>query len=442
MTPSLPDLIPDRTLARTEALEGAAVPPAKASGARPWRGATAQSMRSSNRLLLLHLIRDHAPISRPRLAELSGIHRSNVTLIADALVGEGLVEELAGSVQGRGRVASLLRLRVSRPVVLGISVRPAETTGLLARLDGTTERLFRFASPDDPRELLQLLRTHTAAVVRRGKRSRPVEGLLLRAVLAVPGRMLPAEGLWMPDFPLYRHFPLAEELGAILKTPVLLVNGGNVAAVAAMRVGSEEPTRNLAFVAVHESGVGGGIIADGRLYSGYDGTFAGEFGHMIVSGEGPRCACGAVGCWGELISDRAVWARLAAAAATTSSPRGSFSTAAYRELLARAQLRPGSRLGEELNRCLALLLAGLRNIVMTLNPQQVVLAGEITGAWDALARHPLAQDTHPEYWSKLEPASAPLSELYELGTVQHGLQSLFEAGEDATLPRHVLRSGG
>ena len=85
--------------------------------------------------------------------------------------------------------------------------------------------------------------------------------------------------------------------------PVTVDNEGNLAAIAEATPG--DPDRQDILVIFGEVGVGGGIVADGRLLRGRQG-YAGEFGHMIVEPQGRRCGCGRVGCWETVIGLRAL----------------------------------------------------------------------------------------------------------------------------------------
>ena len=90
--------------------------------------------------------------------------------------------------------------------------------------------------------------------------------------------------------------PVGAELRARLGAayPVTIENEGNLAAIAEAVPG--DPNRQDILVIFGEVGVGGGIVADGRLLRGHQG-YAGEFGHMIVEPGGRRCGCGRIGCW-------------------------------------------------------------------------------------------------------------------------------------------------
>ena len=88
-------------------------------------------------------------------------------------------------------------------------------------------------------------------------------------------------------------YPLAEKLEAALGAPVALSNDVNVATQAEFELGAAKPFRSLLGV-FWGTGVGGGIVLDGRLWEGRGG--AGEIGHVVVKSDGRRCPCGRIGC--------------------------------------------------------------------------------------------------------------------------------------------------
>jgi predicted NBD/HSP70 family sugar kinase len=379
--------------------------------------ANLQTMRQVNRSVILNLIRENQPISCPQLAQLSGIHRSNVSLIADELIQEGLVQEWRAQPKGRGRVPWMLSLAKSSGVVLGVNMRLSRTTGVLADLDGQMREVFSFKTPKRPKAFIDVL----CAQITRVLHSLPgLSKTLHQIALAVPGRVYPNTGLQMPDFPEYAGFPLAEELEKNIKMSVLIANGGNVAALAALWLEKKNGSsiRDLAFFAVNDSGVGGGIIFNGQLYSGYDQSFAGEFGHMIVDPDGPLCPCGRQGCLGEFVCDRATWRRY--------DSHRAFSTDEFTLLVKRARYGdPQAR--RALDKTIWYLLRGVSNIIMALNPQQITIAGEIAAAWDLIEMHIQRTKFVSDFSNKIRPARVSLNDLYQLGAVQCGLQQIFRA---------------
>lgn len=120
------------------------------------------------------------------------------------------------------------------------------------------------------------------------------------------GRML-----WAPNI-AYRDWPIRERLEKATDLPVRVDNDANVAALAESRLGKPYPSMVLLTVG---TGIGGGLVLDGRIYRGPTGLGA-ELGHLILNPDGPRCGCGNRGCFEAYASGTALnrMAREAAAA--------------------------------------------------------------------------------------------------------------------------------
>ena len=102
----------------------------------------------------------------------------------------------------------------------------------------------------------------------------------------------------------WRNLPIAARMREALGLPVLVENDASMAAFAEYRFGAGRGYRHLLLVAVG-TGIGGGIVADGRLFRGAHG-FASEIGHIIVEPGGPLCGCGNRGCWEQVAAGRAI----------------------------------------------------------------------------------------------------------------------------------------
>jgi glucokinase len=97
---------------------------------------------------------------------------------------------------------------------------------------------------------------------------------------------------WAPNN-AYRDWPVRAQLEQATGLPTVVDNDANVAALAEARLGPQH-FRQMVLVTVG-TGVGGGVVFDGRIYRGPTGLGA-EVGHIIVNPEGPRCGCGNHGC--------------------------------------------------------------------------------------------------------------------------------------------------
>jgi glucokinase len=176
-------------------------------------------------------------------------------------------------------------------LVLGIDIGGTKTA---AGVMSTSGNLLTFASAPTPRdadaeELLAFV-TALAESACDGSRER------LGAVgVGCGGPMNFPDGIVSPLFiPAWRDFPLRVRLAAAFGLPITLDNDANAFALGEALFGAGRGARAMLGLIV-STGVGGGIILDGQILHGATGN-AGHIGHVIVSGEGPRCSCGAIGC--------------------------------------------------------------------------------------------------------------------------------------------------
>jgi len=102
----------------------------------------------------------------------------------------------------------------------------------------------------------------------------------------------------------WREVPLADKVRSGVGLPTLVDNDANVAAWGEYRFGAGRGSNDMLLVTVG-TGIGGGIVAGGKLFRGGHG-FAGEIGHIIVEPNGPLCGCGNLGCWEQVASGRAI----------------------------------------------------------------------------------------------------------------------------------------
>lgn len=107
-----------------------------------------------------------------------------------------------------------------------------------------------------------------------------------------------------PTLPGWKNIELRRILTERLQLPVSLNNDANAAAYGEWRFGGGRGCRHLVYITV-STGIGGGVVTDGRLLTGQSG-FAAEMGHMCVAMDGPTCLCGHCGCWESLASGTAL----------------------------------------------------------------------------------------------------------------------------------------
>src|SRR6266536_949387 len=124
--------------------------------------------------------------------------------------------------------------------------------------------------------------------------------------ICAPGPLDPNTGVILnpPNIPCWRNFPLAEKVRKKYAVPVKLDNDANAAALAEARWGAARAYKNV-FYSTIGTGIGTGIIFDGKIYHGRTGS-AGEGGHVSIDYRGPICRCGKPGCIEILASGTAI----------------------------------------------------------------------------------------------------------------------------------------
>ena len=191
----------------------------------------------------------------------------------------------------------------------------------------------------------------------------------------LPGPTDPERGLLFnpPHLPQWRNVPFAQMLREATGVSAHVRNDAQMAALGEYRLGAGRGSRHMLYVTV-STGIGGGLVIDGKLYGGAAGT-AGEVGHVVIDANGPACSCGARGCIEAMASGTSM-ARIAAERIAA----GEASSLAGAEPLTGAAVAAAARGGDALaisvlnraGRLLGLALGGLINV---LAPEVLVLGG-------------------------------------------------------------------
>jgi glucokinase len=236
----------------------------------------------------------------------------------------------------------------------------------------------------------------------RGARARWAGGL--RGVgVSAPGPLDPATGVLLqpPNLPAWGDVPIRRLLEDRLGLPVRVENDANAAALAEWRFGAGRGFQHLAFLTM-STGVGAGLVLDGRLYAGKQGM-AGEIGHAPVEWDGEICACGGRGCL-EAYVGGAAWTRRLA---RTTPPGSRVAAIAGGPERARPEhVVEAAREGDafalsELARYNGYLARGITALVFLLAPEAVILGTIPTAAGEALCLRPVREQVLARVWPLL-----------------------------------------
>ena len=201
------------------------------------------------------------------------------------------------------------------------------------------------------------------------------------AGVGVPGRVDYGKGIVLhtPNLSL-GGYPLAERLSFLFRFPVISGNDADCAALGEYLFGSGHDFTDIVFITLG-TGVGGGIIINGRLLQGHSGA-AGEIGHMVICHEGLKCGCGRNGCFEQYASASALVrmtreTMMEDADSLMWTVAGSIQNVSGKTAFEAAELKDRSA-EKVISRYFEYLSVGIINLVNIFEPDAVIIGGGIS----------------------------------------------------------------
>lgn len=185
----------------------------------------------------------------------------------------------------------------------------------------------------------------------------------------------------------YSNWPLRDKLQALLNCPVFIENDANAAAYGEYVAGAAKGAR-YAVVITLGTGVGSGVIIDGKIFSGFNYAGA-EIGHMVIQKDGRPCMCGRNGCWEKYASARSFTEDTRAA--LLSHPKNMMWKLIDNDIekVSAKTAFEGMRQGDELatmlvDKYIEYLACGLTNVINIFQPEIICIGGGISKEGETL----------------------------------------------------------
>ncbi len=345
-------------------------------------------VRQINLSAILHHLREHAPISRAALAEITGLNKTTVSSLVGELIDNQFVREIGlGSAGSVGRRAMLLKLNPAAGCLVSGEIGVDFISVIAANF--AADILWRHQTRIDPAMGQQAIAEQAASLLQQAKE----RGLsscrsLLGVAVGVPGLVDLATGtlLFAPNLG-WRDVPLRSILQQVFDAPVFVDNEANLAALGEHYFGAARGYEEVLYISVGV-GLGGGLVHNGQIYRGVTGV-AGELGHMTVDPDGEMCNCGNRGCWETLVSQRALFRHIEQAIqAGQASQLSQMINGDYSRLtvpLVAEAARAGDAVAlAALDKVGHNLGTGIASLVNALNPELVVFGGILSLTWEFL----------------------------------------------------------
>lgn len=382
----------------------------------PRRGTNLEAVKWQNRAAVLETLWRFQPISRKELADRTELTPATLTNIISEFITAGMVYELGPGESGRGRRPTMLAFISNSAYLVGINLSRDElNVGVfnlaLENLHLNTRPITLAEGPNGADMVLGLIRLTI-------KQSKVDPARIMGVGISAPGPQSMQDGVVFsfPKFGAWSNLPLGRQITEVFGLPAWVENDANANALAEHWLGAGQSYDNFIYVESH-SGVGSGIIFNGRLFSGSTGS-AGELGHTSVDRNGPRCNCGNYGCVELYSSGPAVVAYVQQAVRdgreTTLIRRiGSQLThLTFDQVIQAAQDGDGLAV-EAIQNASRILALGLVNSINLINPEAVIIGHKFTRAGEislAPIREVIQQQAFPQATARLD---IVLSELRE-----------------------------
>lgn len=326
---------------------------------------TQDQIKEINRANILKLVKQREELTKLELAEALKLSIPTITANINQMLEEGLVETAGMGSSTGGRKPVMVRLVPDALYAVGVNIAPDRVELLLMNLHGDSLAHSAFPFEKDIRFSEILLRVEAEIEALLQGAGAPREkvagvGISLPGLVDEDRLILEyAPNIGVKDFDFARF---QERLGLKL----FIENEANVAAYAEIETGKTAAMRNVVCVSITD-GVGTGIIIDQHIYKS-SRKKAGEFGHMRVTGEDIQCNCGRTGCWELIASKKALLKYYSEATGRRAASLEAVFDAAHLET---------PEVQGALEKYIDGLFIGIENIILGLNPEYVIIGGEL-----------------------------------------------------------------
>ncbi len=285
-------------------------------------------------------------------------------------------------------VRETMNVKEKEQYIIGIDIGGSNTS--VGAVDKTGQVLSRLREATNPTAGPESgVRRIKAMVVEAMRQAEIEHEQLLGIGIGCTGPVEPDTGRIMNPYtlPTWEGFNIFTPFLEAFKVPVALENDADAAALGEFWAGAGQGTRNMVYVTI-STGVGGGLILNGQLYTGV-GLTAGELGHQVVDVNGLPCYCGARGCMETMTSGPAI-AREARQRIAEEQSAILAMVGGDREAITAKVVTEAARAGDALalsiiEQSAFYLGIGLSNVITILAPDMIVMGGGVMRSWDLFA---------------------------------------------------------
>lgn len=339
-----------------------------------------ETMRRANLALVLRLFKEHGPLSKTNLSNLTKLTIPAITDLITELESYHLVTPLGETPTKRGRFPVMYEINYDALYIIGIAIGSASIKMTVINLGGKIkyEQTIPLPNPKDKDTVLEQVQflvnnIFTTADIDTKK--------IIGIGVGMHGVVDPVYGIAVyPPHLEWKNVDIKKRLENKLSLPVLVDNDCNTLTLAERWFGDCLNINSFIVVNV-DYGIGAGIMTDGKLFHGTN-FGGGQIGHITVDNDGPKCSCGNYGCLESVASEQAILKNISKKLKQGFNSQLSEYVQDNLDSLTLAHVYEAAINGdqlakqafEEAGRYLGI---GIATLVNLFNPQKIVITGKI-----------------------------------------------------------------
>jgi predicted NBD/HSP70 family sugar kinase len=325
---------------------------------------TPSLIRKINRSNIIGLIQKRGSLSRSEISRISGLSLPSVSRIIDSLIQEGILKEIGKGKSLRGKKPLLIDINSDHQYVFGVEISRKGQI-ILCNLTGKVLRREQYF-PDPSQGPLSIANQLSKKITQLSHSLNLLPNKIAGVGIGTPGFLFKA-GPLISQSPFFgwNSINAVEIFEKSFPYPVIVENVAKASAIAEKMYGYGKQFDNFFYIFT-DWGVGGGFFTGGALYRGINGN-AGEFGHTIIEQNGVPCYCGNLGCLEQYTSTDAI----------VREARSFNKNIKDFDSVMNAFQLDDSKIIALIKKSGEILGKGVANIINLLNPEAIIIGGEI-----------------------------------------------------------------
>jgi len=320
-------------------------------------------------------------MSRYGLSQYLKVNTPSISKLVDSLIKDGFVKEKGFGNSIGGRRPLLLKINPRAAYVVGIDFEAGSILGTVVDLGlrTVTQKKSRINKRDKNDLLVEKI---SKLIQDLTKEAQINESKVIGVGIGTPGILDTEKGILIrySERSDWWNIPLKELVGSRVNLPIYIEDNSRVMALGEKWFYFKGNIRSLICLRI-KTGIGGGFIIDGNLYTGNDQR-AGEIGHMVIDPEGPLCSCGNRGC----LQSYASGATLIELAKKKSSSSLSTKETINLKAIAEAAAKGDKTMASLIKGASKYLGIAILNLINLFDPQEIIINGDLNPAQGILLK--------------------------------------------------------